>query len=294
VTQLSNETIRTWYAFMSTSRIFFGMTEVILHSLVALQVSDQITCTRVDHANKDHQISIIRGLVGRKGVDGIEVLTSFEIPRTTLETQFIHERSEMYKGIVLDYFLTTFAYLDVFLNVELVGFFLVDAGDIHDEFLTPSLDLAGISVIIRSGSVDILSARAEIFHNSLKYPARVSWKVSESENYSVHSVDRAAFGRGGPLLNESVRKARLSHERMLSAVSHLEQLIDPSRDTNASYDILRKVHFVSQCLRNLSGGDPVPDKSLCILSETAALTRACTLAHDIASFLEKKAPNSVK
>ncbi len=77
------------------------MTQVILHSLVSLQISDQITCSRDVLAEENHQLAVLRGLIGRMDNNVIEVLTSFEIHQTTLDKQFIFDRTQMYRGILL-------------------------------------------------------------------------------------------------------------------------------------------------------------------------------------------------
>jgi hypothetical protein len=273
--------------FCLPSDYFLVMTQVILHSLVSLQISDQIACSRDGSAGENHQVSVLRGLIGRMDNNVIEVLTSFEIPRTPLDKQFISDRTQMYRGISL-ISLRISSLLAVFGDVRLVGIFIVGADDTPDEILLSSLGIGEMFVIIRSDCADILSASAYSYCKSLKLPLPITWEVSESENYCMHAMDRAPFGTRGPSLNECGKRVQLSHQRMISGIKNLVRLLDSANDSKRSYELLRKVHFLVQCLRNLKVDDPSHDKGLSPITETAALAHACRVANDIACFLERK------
>ena len=88
--------------FMHESvRKIFSMTQVLLHSLVPLQVGDCATRARInDGATANTSTPFATALLGKRNASIVEVISSFEIPMDTVNiSNFVRDRSDMYASM---------------------------------------------------------------------------------------------------------------------------------------------------------------------------------------------------
>ena len=78
----------------------FGMTRIILHSIVPFQIADHLTRVASANENRLKDAGILRGLMGRVLSTGDhEIVSSFEIADdSSLNRIDVRERADMYTG----------------------------------------------------------------------------------------------------------------------------------------------------------------------------------------------------
>jgi len=82
-------------------RKIFNMTQVLLHSLVPLQLGDCVTRAHLnDVATANTSNPCASALLGKRNASIVEVISSFEIPMDTVNiSNFVRDRSDMYASM---------------------------------------------------------------------------------------------------------------------------------------------------------------------------------------------------